>query len=219
MNSSLPRLEPGQRQRDVMQGPAGALEYCLEMPRTAPVGLALICHPHPLFQGSMDNKVVYALSRAALAQNLLVLRFQFRGVGRSDGPHDHGEGEAEDAAWLLARLRESQPGLPSVIMGFSFGAYMALKVAAADEALAGLVTIAPPLAYAGSGAVPQALCPWLLVHGTADDIVPFAETRRRAEQMTSPPQWVTMDDAGHFFHGQLGELRETVQSFLQSVGI
>lgn len=218
-HSPLLPAEPGKSQRGLLAGPAGALEYRLDTPAGSPHGVALLCHPHPLFQGTMDNKVVYALSRAALSQNLVALRFQFRGVGQSEGVHDHGIGEAQDTAFLLAELRSQYPDLPAVLMGFSFGAYMALKVAAQTPDLAGLVTIAPPLVYAGKAAVPEPLCPWLLVHGDADDVVPMPQTQERAGQMSNQPHWVTMPGAGHFFHGQLGELRQHVEAWLEGRGL
>ncbi len=212
---SLPTLEPGQSLKGLVAGPAGALEFKLETPRAEPRAIAVICHPHPLYQGSMDNKVVYTLSRIALAADCVSLRFQFRGVGGSDGPHAQGQGETQDTAFLLQALREAYPRLPAVLCGFSFGAYMALSVAAQDQQLAGLVTIAPPLAYAGSAAVPQPHCDWLLMHGDADEVVSFDETRQRAEAMARPPEWVRVDGVGHFFHGQLNALRDTVTPWLQ----
>ena len=212
--SSLPTLELGQNHKALIQGPAGSLEYKLEMPKQALQGIMLICHPHPLYQGTMDNKVVYTLSRLALQAGCASLRFQFRGVGRSSGPHDEGQGEAEDAAFLLNALRQAYPHQRSFAAGFSFGAYMALKVAAQDEHLSGLITVAPPLAYAGLGKTPQALCDWLVLHGDADEVVSFEDTQLRAQALQQPPEWVTIEGAGHFFHGQLNELREHCQSWL-----
>ncbi len=216
VTSSLPRLEPGASHKGLIQGPAGALEYRLEMPAGAPRALAVICHPHPLYQGTMDNKVVYTLSRAALAVGGVALRFQFRGVGGSEGPHDHGRGETQDTAWFLQRLQEAWPELPSVLLGFSFGSYMALQVAA-EQQVAGLVAIAPPLAYAGAAVSPEPLCPWLVVHGDADDVVPYAETMDRIAKMSRTPELVTVSGVGHFFHGRLGELRDAVEPWLSKV--
>lgn len=216
MSSQLPNLDLGQACRGSLKGPAGDLEYRLDMPKNAARAVALICHPHPLYGGTMDNKVVYTLSRAALACDCVSLRFNFRGVGASDGPHDHGKGELEDAKFLLELLRSSHPELPVFLCGFSFGAYVALSVAAADDALAGLVTIAPPLAYAADQPVPQPQCDWLLVHGDADDVVSFEDTQSRAQGMQQPPHWVTAEGAGHFFHGQLGLLREQVEPFMHA---
>lgn len=213
--SSLPILDLGQSQQGLIAGPAGALEYKLEMPKQALRGLMVICHPHPLYQGSMDNKVVYTLSRIALQAQCASLRFQFRGVGGSQGIHDEGQGEAQDTAYLLAALRETYPNIPSLIAGFSFGAYMAVKVAAEDPDLSALITVAPPLAYAGNGDVPQPQCDWLLLYGTADEVVSFADTQRRADAMRTPPQWVSIENAGHFFHGQLNSVREHTQTWLE----
>lgn len=214
MNPSWPELAPGSSSRGVLDGPAGGLEYRLELPAGPVAGAALICHPHPLYGGSMDNKVVYTLSRVALALNLAALRFQFRGVGQSAGPHDEGHGEAEDAAYLLDQLRQAWPDQPAVAMGFSFGAYMALKAAAARRDLAALVCIAPPLGYAGEGSVPEPACDWLIVHGREDEVVSYEDTRARAMAMTRTPDWVDVPGAGHFFHGQLGRLREAVEPWL-----
>ena len=162
----------------------------------------------------MDNKVVYTLSRLALQAGCVALRFQFRGVGASEGVHDQGRGEAQDTAFLLQALRRAYPQCPSFLAGFSFGAYMAVKVAAEDAQLAGLITVAPPLAYAGEDAVPQPQCDWLLLHGSDDEVVSYADTEQRAQAMAQSPEWVRIDGAGHFFHGQLNLLREPMQAWL-----
>lgn len=216
MDQYLPKLEPGESRRGLIQGPAGALEYRLDMPATPPRAIALICHPHPLYQGSMDNKVVYSLSRSAQSVGAVALRFQFRGVGGSDGPHDKGIGEAQDSAFLLEQLRRTWPDCPALLMGFSFGAYMAIKVAAQDEGLAGLVAIAPPLGYAGDGDVPQPQCPWFIAHGDADDVVSYDETRSRAQAMNQAPEFETIHGVGHFFHGELTRLRGLVENWLDT---
>lgn len=212
--SLLRRPEPGKALRETLAGPAGALEYRLEAPREAPRGLALICHPHPLYGGTMDNKVVYTLARAALAQGWVALRFQFRGVGASEGEHDGGRGELRDTEFLLAELEALYPGLPAVLMGFSFGAYVALSCAARRQELAGLLTIAPPLSYAGDAAAPTPSCPWRVIHGDADEVVSCEDTRQRAEALERPPDWQTLAGAGHFFHGRLPELRSLTEDWL-----
>ena len=216
MDQYLPKLEPGESRRGLIQGPAGALEYRLDMPKAAPRAIALICHPHPLYQGSMDNKVVYSLARSAQSVGAVALRFQFRGVGGSDGPHDNGIGEADDSAFLLEQLRRVWPDCPALLMGFSFGSYMALKVAAQDSDLAGLVAIAPPLMYAGDSAVPEPRCPWLIVHGDADDVVSYEDTQQRAQGMSQTPEFHTIEGVGHFFHGELTRLRDLVESWLEA---
>lgn len=216
MDQYLPKLEPGESRRGVIQGPAGGLEYRLDMPADEPRAVAVICHPHPLFQGTMDNKVVYSLARSAQSCGVVALRFQFRGVGSSDGPHDKGVGEAEDTAFLLAELRRIWPQCPALLMGFSFGSYMAIKVAAQTDDLSGLVAIAPPLVYAGDADVPQPQCNWLVIHGDADDVVSYEETRTRAMQMAQPPEFHTIAGVGHFFHGELTQLRDLVETWLQT---
>lgn len=213
----LRRPEAGKAVRERLAGPTGALEYRLEAPRGEPRAAALICHPHPLYGGTMDNKVVYTLARAALACDVVALRFQFRGVGGSEGAHDGGRGEGEDADFLLSALQAAYPDRPPLLMGFSFGAYVALACAARTKAVAGLLTVAPPLVYAGEGPVPQPDCPWLVVHGDADDVVSCEDTRRRAQALTTPPRWQTVDGAGHFFHGQLGELRTAAEDWLNEL--
>ena len=199
-------------------GPAGALEVRLEPPRAPaqPATVAVICHPHPVYGGTMDNKVVYTLARCALDAGFAAARFNFRGVGKSAGSFDHGAGETEDAAAVLEWARGQQRAERFVLMGFSFGAAVALRLAA-RTAPAQLVTIAPPLGYFEHEAMPRPACPWLVVHGDADTTVPWAETKASIEQHGLKPQIVVLPGVEHFFHGRLGELRAAVTPVLQGL--
>lgn len=209
--------QPGQTQQLMLQGPAGALEALLETPATAaePAGLMLICHPHPQHGGSMSNKVAHTLARSALNSGLAALRFNFRGVGASEGSFADGVGETEDALAALQWLRQQAPEAPFVVAGFSFGAAVALRLAARSEA-SFLLTVAPPLSYFEAGSVPEPACPWLVVHGDADDVVDCADTLSRIRAQRLAVDHRVLAGAGHFFHGRLAELREIAQTALQA---
>ncbi len=199
----------------MIPGPAGRLEALLATPKGALTGVCVICHPHPLFGGTMTNKVVWALSNAALKCGLRTLRFNFRGVGRSEGLFDDTIGETADALAVADALRATAPTLPLVMAGFSFGGHVALKAASRTDTAA-LVTIAPPMGRYLKTTEPPAHpgVPWLAVHSADDDVVSYAETRAAFATYTPPPQFVHFDGAGHFFHGRLGELETAVRAFL-----
>jgi uncharacterized protein len=174
----------------------------------------VVCHPHPLHGGALTNKVAYTLAACALKAGMVAARFNFRGVGRSAGVHDRGRGEVDDALAVAAWLGERQPGAPLLLAGFSFGAFIALK-AAARAAPRALVSIATPLRYFdGEPLPPRPAGAWLVVHGLDDDVVPLAGTREALAAYDPPPELVTLDGVGHFFHGRLGELGEAVNAFL-----
>ncbi len=212
--SDLP--PPGKTEPRLIEGPAGLIEALWSAPQTAANGLAVICHPHPLFGGAMSNKVTYALAAAAQAAGLQALRFNFRGVGRSAGPHDHGRGETDDVLFLVDWLRERVPTGPVVLMGFSFGSWVAQK-AAVRRPPAALVSIAPPLAkYLADEPVPaRPACPWLVMHGYDDDVVEYEPTRAIVEAYDPPPEeFHRLDGVGHFFHGRLADISDAVAPFL-----
>lgn len=200
-------------------GPAGRIEALWSAPRIAraDAARAIVCHPHPLFGGAMSNKVAYTLASVAQKAGLHALRFNFRGVGRSEGVHDQGLGETADVAFLAGWMRERLGPGPLVLMGFSFGAWVSVR-AAADLQPAAQISIAPPFGkYVGDSAVPpRPPCPWLVVHGTDDEVVDYAQTRAVLDAYAPPPELVTLDGTGHFFHGRLGELASIVQPFLQA---
>ncbi len=201
----------------MLDGPAGPLEVKRESPAVpaGPEGLALICHPHPLYGGTFDNKVVVTLSRCALACGLTSVRFNFRGVGQSAGVYGEGVGETEDAAAVLAWAQVQQPGARIVLMGFSFGAAIALRLAL-RVAAAQLVTVAAPLTYFDHEPIRSPACPWLLVHGDADEVAPWPETETRLQDHGLAPQRVILSGVEHFFHGHLGKLREVVEAVLRA---
>lgn len=201
----------GQSARLNLSGPAGQLEAILETPEaySQPLGVALVCHPHPQFGGSMTNKVAHTLARTALGAGLATLRFNFRGVGASEGSFADGIGETEDAAAAYDWIRTEQPEARIVLAGFSFGAAVALRLAARVEA-SQLVTIAPPLRYFEGSDIPVPACPWLIVHGDADEVVDCADTQARLADAGFEPEHHVMAGAGHFFHGRLHELRDLV---------
>jgi len=209
--------EPGQSKPLFVDGPAGRLETLLAAPQQSPPGgICVVCHPHPQFGGAMSNKVVYALASSALQAGLLTARFNFRGVGRSEGAYDHARGETDDALAVTAWLRQLLPGTPLLLAGFSFGAYISLK-AAAESRPAALVSISIPFGkyVENSAPPPHPGCPWLTVHSSDDEVVGYEETRAVLQAYAPPPQQVRFEGAGHFYHGRLSELQQAVLPFLQ----
>ena len=211
----MPRVRrPSASERHTIGGPAGPLEVLLEEPGAAPArAIAVVCHPHPQFQGTMDNKVAHTLARAALGCGAAALRFNFRGVGRSAGSYADGIGETEDALAAVAWLRARHPALPLWLMGFSFGAMVALRAVAKAQP-AKLVTVAPAVTRFLPDHPPSPAIPWLLVQGLADELVDADAVRAWAAQRSPAPQLHEMPGVSHFFHGHLHELRAAVADFL-----
>ena len=192
-------------------GPAGALQCAIDLPPAGTLlrGNALLCHPHPLHGGSMDNKVVITLARAFLQLGYRVMRFNFRGAGGSAGHWDEGRGEIDDALAAAAHLRQAYPGLPLALGGFSFGGYVAAQVAdrlAASDPVQRLVLVGPavsrftlPLRVAADT---------LVIHGESDEVVPLSATLDWARPQVLPV--IVLPGVGHFFHGQLALLKSQV---------
>lgn len=191
-------------------GPAGPLEAALDRASHEPRAVTVVCHPHPLQQGTMQNKVVTTLARAFARYGAVAVRFNFRGVGASAGSYADGVGERADARAVIAWSREQWPGLPLYVAGFSFGAAVALAVAA-DAAPRGVVAVAPPVERLPADFVPPA-CPWLVIHGRADEVVPVEPVIRWAEGFAPPPRLELPEGVGHFFHGRLALLTDAVDA-------
>lgn len=200
--------------RGVIAGPSGALEVGVDMPSDTPRGLALVCHPHPQQGGSLDNKVVSMLARAATETGLAAVRFNFRGVGASEGDYDAGRGELEDAR-AACQWAAAASGLPvAVLSGFSFGSAVALRMAASTPASV-LVTVGLPAAYFESG-LPRPNSRWLALFGSDDDVIDVDAAIAATRALSPSPQVVVMAEAGHFLHGRLTEFRGHVREFLEA---
>ncbi len=202
-----------------LQGPAGGLEARLDFPAAVagvedwtPSACAVVCHPHPLFGGTLTNKVVHTLARTFNESGMPSLRFNFRGVGASAGTHDAGPGEVEDALAAVRYCRERWPEARVWLAGFSFGAAVAVRASVAARP-AGLVAVAPAVDRMQIGAVtPQ--CPWLVILGDADDVVAPQRMLEWAQGLHPQPVIQVLAGAGHYFHGRLPELRDAVTAFL-----
>lgn len=184
------------------------METLIETPVEPARGLALIAHPHPLHGGSLDNKVTVMLARAALACGLIAVRPNFRGVGGSTGAFDHGIGETEDLLAVAGAIGRRQPGLPWSLLGFSFGAYVQHRLAGRIEAER-LILVGPAVTLYPFGPPPV---PTTIVHSEVDELIPLAQVEAYARQHAIP--LLVLPAAGHFFHGQLIQLRDTVRSLL-----
>ncbi len=203
----------------LLRGPAGDLEARLDFPAGAagaalapPAACAVVCHPHPLFGGTLTNKVVHTLGRTFNDAGMPSLRFNFRGVGASAGTHDGGPGEVEDALAAVRYCRARWPQVRVWLAGFSFGAAVAVRASLA-AAPVGVVAVAPAVDRMAIGAVtPQ--CPWLVVLGDADEVVSPQRMLEWAQGLRPPPLIRVLAGAGHFFHGRLPELREAVLAFI-----
>jgi alpha/beta superfamily hydrolase len=205
---SQPTVRAPQEAGLAIAGPAGALEAVIDVSARPAVATAVICHPHPLQQGTMSNKVVTTVARAFARLGADAVRFNFRGVGASAGRYGDGVGEREDALAVVAWCRERWPGRPLYLGGFSFGGAVAAAIAA-RVAPAGLVTVAPAVDRLASDFVAPA-CPWLLIHGEADEVVPLQPVLEWCSKLAAPPRIVSLPGVGHFFHGQLPALTEAV---------
>jgi alpha/beta superfamily hydrolase len=203
-----------------LDGSAGvALEASLALPTGATAG-AVICHPHPLYGGHMDNPLVLDVRDACHRAGMATLRFNFRGTGRSTGRHDDGRGERDDVRTALAALSERLPGKGTVALaGYSFGAAMASSVAATGEPLAGLALIAPPFAvaaYRPTGPLPNVTGPVLVVAGSGDEYCPVSALESLRTQWPKADVRI-IHGADHFFGGHSASLIEAVGVWVAAV--
>lgn len=189
--------------RATVDGPAGTIEVAIDDPAAAPLGAAVLCHPHPQHGGTMDNKVVITLARAFLELGWQAVRFNYRGVGGSAGAWDEGRGEVDDALAVVAAQR--LPALPLALGGFSFGGYVAAQAASRlppTQRASRLVLVAPAMR---SFELPPVPAETLVVHGEHDDVVPLAATLDWARPQALPV--IVVPGGGHFFHGQITLLK------------
>lgn len=208
-------LAPAALQRLSIDGPVGSLEALLEDSNGTVPLYAVICHPHPLFGGTMENKVVTTVARAMQDAGIPTLRFNFRGVGASAGTYDEGAGETLDAAAVASFGALRWPGRRLVLGGFSFGAYVALRLAQEQDA-ARLILIAPPVDRFDFGSMKAPQCPWLVVQGDADELVDPKRVIAWTESAVPKPRVLSMPGVGHFFHGSLSALRAAVLDEVRS---
>jgi uncharacterized protein len=198
-----------------LQGLQGALEGRWQSPTNlTSEAVLIICHPHSLHGGSMNNKVVTSIARAARDLGLRSLRFNMRGVGHSEGEFAHGQGECDDLLAVIAWLSK-QPSITKVALaGFSFGSYVSYA-AACQTPVEFLISVAPPVARFPFHQHRLSATPWLVIQGDEDDVVAPAIVYDWIATLSSPPQLRRLPTAGHFFHGHLLELRQMVIDFYQ----
>ncbi|MGI9260411.1 MAG: alpha/beta hydrolase [Woeseiaceae bacterium] len=202
------------KEQFVIKGPAGDLELLLESPQDLPpVGCAVVCHPHPVHGGTMQNKVAHTLARSFVGAGFAALRFNFRGVGKSAGTFDEGQGEVDDVLRAIEWMRDQAPELPLWLAGFSFGAAMAIRAAVTAQP-DGLVSIAPAVSRFAVDFDSQPTCPWLIVQGDEDELVDIDETIAWVNGLEPGPELDVLPGTEHFFHGKLVQLREIVESFV-----
>jgi uncharacterized protein len=192
-------------------GPAGRLEALLEAPEDRePHEAALVCHPHPLYGGAMHNKVVYRLARGLRRSGSVALRFNFRGVGRSEGEYGHGAGELEDAraalSWLLARY----PRLPATLAGFSFGSRVVLRLGCELEAPRRIIALGFPTRIGDVAWLEKCPSPKHFIQSTHDEHGPREELQALFERFAQPKRLIWVEARDHFFAGALDRLEEEV---------
>ncbi|VAW95052.1 Hydrolase PA4440, alpha/beta fold family [hydrothermal vent metagenome] len=195
----------------LIPGPTGVLEAMLtySVPPTAFSPIAVVCHPHPLYGGTLSNKVVHMVSKAFNALGVMALRFNFRGVGHSDGRFDHGVGEVQDMLAAVSWVRQHFARSPLWLAGFSFGsfvAYSGYRQAGAEQ----LLLVAPPVDRFKFAQDRGVDVPWMVIQGGADEVVNPESVSLWVAQQPQRPVYECLDDASHFFHSRLVPLRERI---------
>ena len=192
-----------------LDGHAGKMQCLLDLPDGEPRGIALVAHPHPLYGGTMENKVAQTLARTFVTLGYAAARFNFRGVGESEGVHDEGRGEVDGMAIMYAYMREKYPNLPFTLTGFSFGTFVqaqfALRLAAEGRPAERLVLVGTA---AGKWPMPEVPQDTILIHGELDDTITLKEVFDWARPLDLPVSVIT--GADHFFHRKLGHIKNLV---------
>lgn len=205
-----------------LEGPAGRLEAILWTPSTLachrPPLAAVVCHPHPLFGGTMHNKVIYQTAKSLDALGLPVLRFNFRGAGLSEGKHDRGNGEQDDVRSALDFLKEKFPGMPVLLAGFSFGAWVGLRVGCEDPRVSHLIGLGVPVNSTDFSFLRECDKPKLFVHGSNDEHGAIAKVKALVASLPGENRLVVVEGVDHFFAGKLNELDAAITNwFTKSV--
>jgi alpha/beta superfamily hydrolase len=212
-------------QKTTIQGPSGSLQAAFHLAKTESTDFLIICHPHPQLGGTMDNKVVTTLAKTYLDLGMNVIRFNYRGVGESQGEYGEVAGEAEDALAILTWVESNHAVSRVFLAGFSFGAYIAAKVASTISADAQskvsvphLLLIAPSVNNSPFELATPLASPCTVVMGQHDEVVPFESVKTwvEAQAQVSRIELISMPDATHFFHGQLVVLKNHVKNVLKS---
>jgi uncharacterized protein len=194
-----------------LDGSAGRLEALLEEPEDgAPKEAALVCHPHPQHGGTMHNKVVYRIARGLRSTGAVVLRFNYRGVNRSEGQYAHGEGELEDARAALGYLRGRFPDLPFTLAGFSFGSRIALRLGCQEAPARRVIAVGFPTAYKNNSYLEACTVPKIFIQSSRDQYGPLAELEPLVAALPEPRKLIVVEAADHFFAGALEELEREV---------
>jgi len=200
-----------------LAGPAGRLEALVEEPEDGAAHSAvLVCHPHPLYGGTMHNKVVFRIARGLRRAGLVVLRFNFRGVGRSQGEYAQIAGEIEDARAALGWLRQRYQGLPFALAGFSFGAQVITRLGCALEGARFLMAVGHPTER-GNDYLEDCPVPKIFVQSTHDEFGPRPQLETLYAKLVQPKQLIWVEAADHFFAGGLDELEQAVKSSVEAV--
>jgi alpha/beta superfamily hydrolase len=195
-------------------GPLGPLEALLEEPKAPPRAAVVFAHPLPTEGGTMHTKMVYQGAKGLVRAGCVVLRFNFRGVGRSAGTFDQGRGEQDDFRAGVDFMAARFPGLEIWAAGASFGSYVALTAGAADDRVCALIAVAPPVDRYDFAAVKQSRKPTFIVHGEMDELISIKLVREFYGHLQEPKELVVIDRANHLFEGQTGEVGEALEDLL-----
>jgi len=198
-----------------LTGTAGQLEALLwTVPIADPPLVAVVCHPHPLFGGTMHNKVVYQAAKALHLRNIPVLRFNFRGAGQSEGVHDRGTGEQDDVRAALDYLSGEFPQRPILLAGFSFGSMVGLRVGCADQRISELIGLGIPVDRSDLTYLRDCAKPKLIIQGGNDQFGSSANVEALFATLPAPKKLVFVEGADHFFTGQLDKVRAAIDEWL-----
>jgi len=197
-----------------IEGPAGPLEVLIEKPAGDPRAAVVFAHPLPIQGGTMHTKVVFQGTKALARIGCVVLRFNFRGVGRSAGQWDEGPGEMGDYRAAVDFMASQYPGTDLWAAGFSFGAYVALTAGAEDDRICALIGIAPPVNRYDFTVVKTSTKPKFIIHGEGDELIPIKAVREFYAQLADPKELVEIDRANHLFDGQVGEVGDALEDLL-----
>jgi alpha/beta superfamily hydrolase len=199
-----------------LSGPAGKLEAVLWTPSTGsqPPLAALVCHPHPLFGGTMHNKVVYQTAKSLDALGVAVLRFNFRGAGLSAGVHDRGRGEQGDVRAALQFLIKEFAGVPLIVAGFSFGSVVGLRTGCETPEVSSLIALGLPVNNSDVSFLPKCDKPKLFVHGSNDEHGEVKKVEQLVASLPGKNQMVTVHGVDHFFAGRLDKLDQAITAWV-----